>query len=194
MEPVQILQLVVTTLHRLGIPCMVVGSFASSSHGFSRFTQDADIVAKIELEQIGSFIEAFSGEFYVDEGMIRSAVVKGTSFNIIHIGSSFKIDIFVLGNAEYNREAFSRRSLALIDDRTRFEAPIQSAEDAVLSKLNWYRQGGGVSEVQWRDIVGILKVQAEQLDQVYLERWARELGVFGLLAQAIQEAAEQRAK
>jgi hypothetical protein len=57
-----------------------------------------------------------------------------------------------------------------------------------LSKLGWFRQGGEVSENQWRDVIGILKVQAGRLDVGYLQKWAEELGISDLLLRARQEA------
>jgi len=189
MEPLLILQHVVSTLEKLGVPSMLVGSFASSSHGFPRLTRDADLVIHLNRNQVDEFIEAFSREFYVDRGQIEQAIMNRTSFNIIHFESSFKVDFFVLSRGRYLEEEFSRRVLKQIDPRRDFAAYVQTAEDALLSKLNWYRQGGEVSENQWRDVIGILKVQAGRLDVGYLEKWAQELGISDLLLRARQEAA-----
>jgi hypothetical protein len=58
--------------------------------------------------------------------------------------------------------------------------------DTNLSKLEWYRQGGEVSERQWRDILGVLKTRAGLLDLDYMKEWAGELHVADLLAGALQ--------
>jgi hypothetical protein len=189
MEPLLILQQVVSTLEKLGVSSMLVGSFASSSHGFARVTWDADLVIRLNLNQVDGFIEAFSREFYVDRGLIERAITNQISFNIIHFQSSFKVDFFVLGRGGYVEEEFSRRVLKQIDPRRDFAVYVQTAEDALLSKLAWYRQGGEVSENQWRDAIGILKVQADRLDVGYLQKWAEELGISDLLLRARQEAA-----
>ena len=63
-----------------------------------------------------------------------------------------------------------------------------TAEDTVLAKLDWYRKGGNVSDRQWRDLLGVLKVQAGSLDRAYLVHWAGELGVTDLLRRALDEA------
>ena len=63
-----------------------------------------------------------------------------------------------------------------------------SPEDTVLAKLEWYRKGGEVSDRQWRDLLGVLKVQAGTLDRAYLDQWAGELGVADLLPRALEEA------
>jgi hypothetical protein len=69
-------------------------------------------------------------------------------------------------------------------------AYVASAEDTVLTKLEWYRMGSEVSERQWRDVLGVLKVQAERLDLAYLRRWAAALGVADLLEQALSQAGQ----
>jgi hypothetical protein len=189
MDPLQILQVVVSTLEKLGVPSMIVGSFASSSHGFPRLTQDLDLVAQLNRNQVEGFIAAFSPDFYLDQGLIEQAVTDQTSFNIIHLESSFKVDIFPLPRGGYVEEEFSRRVLKQIDPRTDFAAYVQSAEDALLSKLDWYHRGGEVSENQWRDVIGILRIQGGRLDVEYLEKWAEELGISDLLLQARQEVA-----
>jgi len=189
MEPLQVLRVVVSTLEKLGVPSMLVGSFASSSHGFPRLTQDADLVVQLNRNQVDAFIKAFSRDFYVDRGLIEEAITNQTSFNIVHFESSFKVDFFVWPGGGYIEEEFSRRVLKQIDPQTGFAAYVQTAEDALLSKLAWYRQGGEVSENQWRDVIGILKVQAERLDPRYLQKWAEELGVSDLLRRARQEVA-----
>jgi hypothetical protein len=189
MEALQVLQTVVSTLEKLGVPCMLVGSFASAFHGSPRLTQDADLMVQLNPNQVDGFIQAFSREFYVDRGQIEQAITNRTSFNIIHLESSFKVDFFAWRRGGYLEEAFSRRVLEQIDLRTDFAAYVQTAEDALLSKLHRYRQGGEVSENQWRDVIGILKIQAGRLDVGYLQKWAEELGVSDLLLRAGQEVA-----
>jgi len=187
MEPLHILRMVISTLEKLGVPSMLVGSFASSSHGFPRLTQDADLITQLNQDQVDEFVAAFSKEFYLDRGQIGHAIANQTSFNIIHLESSFKVDFFVLRRGGYAEQEFSRRVLKQLDPRTDFAAYVQTAEAALLSKLDWYRQGGEVSENQWRDVIGILKVQAGRLDTAYLQKWAEELGISDLLLRARRE-------
>lgn len=188
MEPLQVLQRVIAHLESLGIHYMVAGSFASSLHGLARFTQDADLVVDLGSSQVDAFLRAFGQEFFVDRGLILEALKSGTSFNIIHFESSFKVDFFVLGGQRFNREEFTRRVLRQVDPQSGFEAYVQTPEDAVLSKLGWYRQGGEISEIQWRDVVAMLKQQAGELDADYLRKWAIELSVTDLLDRAYREA------
>lgn len=64
---------------------------------------------------------------------------------------------------------------------------IASREDNLLRKLRWFREGGEVSDAQWRDIHGILRVAGEALDREYLTDWSRRLGVADLLQRAFAE-------
>lgn len=188
MEPFQVLQKVSSMLENLGIPFMLVGSFASTFYGRRRFTEDADLVVKMNRSQIDGFVQAFSGEFYVDRSQIEQAFAHETSFNIIHLQSTFKVDLFVLLRDSFHAEEFGRRTMQRLDEQTGFAAYVQTSEDTLLSKLNWYRQGGEISENQWQDVVSILKYQAGRLDIVYLEKWALELGISDLLKRARQES------
>ncbi len=188
MEPLQVLQRVITDLDALGIHYMLAGSFASSIHGLARFTQDADLIVDLHPSCVDAFAQAFAADFYVDRGLIRQALARGTSFNIIHFESSFKVDFFILGGRNFHREEFSRRVLRQVDPHSEFEAYVQTAEDAVLSKVEWYHRGGERSENQWRDVLGMLKQQAERLDLAYLRKWAGELAVADLLDRACREA------
>lgn len=68
------------------------------------------------------------------------------------------------------------------------ELPIASPEDIVLAKLEWYHKGGEISERQWLDILGILKVRADQIDLDYLWHWSREINVDDLLLRVLADA------
>jgi hypothetical protein len=67
-------------------------------------------------------------------------------------------------------------------------AKFASPEDTVLAKLEWYRMGGEVSDRQWRDIVGVLKTRAGELDLEYLRKGAAELHVNDLLERSLKES------
>jgi hypothetical protein len=180
---------VVQTFERLGIAYAIGGPVASSVHGIPRSTLDADLVADLKLHQVAALVEALEDSYYISEPMACEAIRRHGSFNLIHFATSLKIDIFVLGPRPYDREAFDRRRTEALEeaegDRQFFVA---SAEDVILSKLEWYRLGGGVSERQWGDVLGVLKVQGDALDQEYLRRWAAELGLSGLLERGLQDA------
>jgi hypothetical protein len=56
-----------------------------------------------------------------------------------------------------------------------WEAPlyIASAEDIVVSKLEWAKLGESSRQIE--DAAGILKLRREELDFPYVEKWVHEL-------------------
>ena len=175
-------------LDRLEIPYMVAGSAASSLHGIARPTMDIDLVADIRPDQIEEFAAELKADFYADTEMIKEALARGRSFNLIHLASSFKFDIFPLQKDDFSQTQFARRQVA---ETTSLGDPIEcavaTAEDTILNKLRWYRTGGETSERQWNDLRGILRVSGARLDLAYLNTWAPRLGVADLLERLLHE-------
>ena len=187
-EPVEVTLKVSGVFEKLGIPYLIGGSLASALYGMVRTTQDADLVAEMRLEHVQPFVAALQDEFYVDDEMMVEAIQRNSSFNIIHRETMFKVDVFVPRMRPFVKEqlARARRQVLAVDPHV--EALVATAEDTLLAKLEWYRMGGEVSERQWRDVLGILKVQAGNLDLDYLSQWAKELGVEDLLGRALKKA------
>ena len=179
---------VLEVLRRLGIPYMVGGSLASSIHGVPRSTNDIDLVANVGLRQVAGLVAEMRPEFYIDPPeAVEQALRAGRMFNLIHLGSSYKYDIYPLLPEPYHQAAFARRqeveSSLVGAERVRFY--VSSAEDTILAKLSWYRAGGGVSERQWSDVLDVIRVKGELLDLTYLRHWARGLKVEDLLDEAL---------
>jgi len=179
---------VARALEALDVPYLVGGSLASSVYGVPRATQDADLVADLEAGQVDDLVQALEGEFYVDAERVRAAVRRRASFNVIYLRTMLKVDVFVLPHDEFHRTQMSRRRRMTLSEGPESSVEVASAEDTVIEKLAWYRLGGGVSERQWLDVLGVLKVQGAKLDRGYLGRWAEEQEVGDLLARALQEA------
>lgn len=181
---------VIHTLEALGLDYLIGGSLASSLHGIPRSTQDADLLVDLPRERVPELVTALEGRFYLDEERVRDAVIREASFNVIHLPTMFKVDLFVLGRDPLGCSEMQRRERHRLGEGREREAFVASAEDTVLQKLLWYRLGEGVSDRQWLDLVGVLQVQGERLDRRYLQRWARELGLDSLLQEALREAGE----
>ena len=186
-EPVEVTLKVTSVLEKLNVPYLIGGSLASTLYGMVRTTQDSDVISEMRTEHIQPFIAALQDEFFMDEEMIADAVQRNSSFNIIHRDTMFKVDVFIPSLHPFQKSQFARAQRQTFDLDRKISANFASAEDTILSKLEWYRMGGEVSERQWRDILGVLKIREGELDLVYLRKWAGELKVNDLLERALKE-------
>lgn len=180
-------QPVVDAFETLDIAYYIGGSVASSAYGMARATMDVDMVAEIKPQHVPAFVDQLAPAYYIDQHMIMDAIRRQASFNLIHLETMIKVDVFVLKNGPYPHTALQRRRQDTIEPGAP-EFYLAAAEDIVLSKLDWYRMGGEVSDRQWSDILGVLKVQQTMLDMAYLERWAAHLRLLDLLRRALTEA------
>jgi hypothetical protein len=155
----------------------------------ARATLDIDLVADLSEKDIGALVRDLGDDYYSEEDAMREAVRRRATFNLIHLATMVKVDVFALKTRPYDIEAFARARPDLLGEgEGAREFYLASAEDVVLNKLEWYEMGGRVADRQWRDVIGVLKVQAERLDRAYMERWAADIGVAELLARALEEA------
>ncbi len=188
-EPIEVTLLVTQVLEQLSIPYLIGGSFASTIYGMVRTTQDVDIIAEMGPNHIRYFTDALRGAFFIDEEMIAVAIGNKSSFNIVHRNSMFKVDVFIPKNAPFQESQFARARRHILSAEPDIRANFASPEDTILAKLQWYRLGGEISEKQWGDILGIMRVMGEALDYEYLHKWANELRVKDLLKKAIHQNA-----
>ena len=151
-EPVFVTLLVIDELERLDVLYLIGGSFASTAYGRVRTTQDVDIVANLEQEQVNDFVTSLGNSFYADETMIRNAIERRSSFNLIHLETMFKVDIFLPKNRSFDQQQLARRTKRIIDNSSSREVYFATPEDTILAKLEWFRLGGETSERQWQDI------------------------------------------
>jgi hypothetical protein len=187
-ESMSVALLVADELNALGVPYAIGGSLASAVHGVMRTTMDVDLVADLRLEHAELLAQALGDSFYVDAEMVRDAIRRHSSFNLIHLETMFKVDICVAKPRPFDRSQLARRQLVLVSEEPERRAYVTSAEDIVLAKIEWYRMGGEISDRQWRDVLGVLKVQGDRLDRDYVRQMASELGVSDLLERATIEA------
>lgn len=179
---------VLRVLGDLGVRHFVGGSIASSAHGVARASVDGDVVAELGPAHVSPLVAALRDTYYVPEERIRDAVARRASFNLIHLDTMLKVDVFVSRDRPFDRRAFERARPAPIAGAPGATLPVSSAEDVVLAKLEWYRRGGEVSERQWSDVSGVLRVSGSAIDRPYLRQNAIELGVGDLLDRALAEA------
>jgi len=178
-------------LNQQTIRYYIGGSVASSAHGLPRTTIDVDIVVELAHAHVQMMVDALQSSFYIDGEMIHAAIDNQSSFNIIHLETFIKLDIFVLKSGPYDQITMQRITTGTLapDEADELIVNFSSPEDTILHKLSWFRLGGEQSERQWRDLIGVLKVQADSLDGDYLQQWAGQLGLSDLLESALDEAA-----
>jgi hypothetical protein len=174
MEPSDLLLHFVEILERLGIPYLVTGSMATTAYGEPRFTNDLDVVVDLRPEQVDAFCQSFPAtEFYCYREAVLQAVQQRFQFNIVHFESGIKIDVFIPELSLFNQSFLSRGKRLTLGSG--FDVRFASPEDVILKKLEYFREGG--SEKHVRDIIGVLKVQAERIDREYIAAWASRLGL-----------------
>ena len=188
-EQIDVVLQVTSVLDALDIPYALGGSFASGAYGVMRSTLDADLVAELQMDNAVSLADALGVDFYADVEMIREAIRRRSSFNLIHLSTMFKVDLFVAKARPFDRAQLDRRQEHQLGGLPENRVYVSSAEDIVLAKLEWYRMGGEVSERQWRDVLGVVRVQGERLDRDYMREMAVTLDVVDLLKRALAEAA-----
>jgi hypothetical protein len=186
--PLEIALAVARALTKLGIPYFLGGSLASSVQGEPRATNDIDLVVDLPERLVPALAAELGPDFDVDVEALRDAVRRRRSWNIFYLPSVMKVDLFIRGLAPFDASEFERR--APVEVLPGQELVLKSAEDTVLRKLLWFREGGGVSTTQWR-VVEVLRVSGSLLDAAYLDEWSTRLGLPALLARAREDASRK---
>lgn len=187
-DPFPIVEQVAAALDRVGVEYALGGSAASSLFGEPRTTNGVDIAVFSSEAQVELTLRPLEPSFFIDFESARAAVRRRASFNIFQRDTMLKFDFFVLSGEAFDREQMRRRRYVAVVEGSSQRVAVTSPEDLVLRKLAWFRVGGEVSERQWRDVVGILKLQRGALDLVHSRRWAGELHVGDLLERALVES------
>ena len=159
-------------LNRTAVTYYLTGSMASNFWGIPRTTHDLDFVVQLPMSAVPRILGEFSGDFHIEEASIRAAYRPPYQFNAIDTRSALKVDFWLPKPEPFDREMLQRRARV-----TLFGEPawISTAEDVILHKLVWNRIMP--SDRQLADAAGVLAVQGENLNKVYLLDWAEELGL-----------------
>ncbi|MBI3014767.1 MAG: hypothetical protein HYY65_06860 [Candidatus Tectomicrobia bacterium] len=167
----EIFRRIAEVLDQAGIPYMLTGSFASSYHGVPRATQDIDIVISATPDQLRSLVRLLpDSEYYVDLEAVLDAQRRQTQFNLVDLATGWKVDLIIRKSRPFSSAEFDRRTAIDFQGLRLF---IASAEDVIVSKLEWAKLGQ--SERQIEDVSGILRIRWGELDRAYIERWVRDL-------------------
>jgi len=178
LEELEVLRIVGERLETAQLPYMLTGSFAMAYYGKPRMTRDLDIVVALREDGVAGLVASLSPDFYIDAASARSAVISQRLFNLMHLGTSIKVDLIVRKDSEYRQVEFARRQSVHMEGVRTW---IVSREDLILSKLIWAKDSE--SELQRRDVRTLLD---ESMDRAYLDRWASQLGVAADLAEIAQ--------
>ncbi len=147
-EPIAVTLLVIDVLEQLNIPYVIGGSLASARHGTARATLDSDLVVQMNDSHVSKFVSQLQDTFYADEMMVRNAIKNKSSFNLIHLETMFKVDMFIAKDDAFDRAQIDRRIAQAVAEDSDRKIYVLSAEDILLAKLRWYRMGREQSERQ----------------------------------------------
>jgi len=162
---------IVEHLNQCNINYMVVGSFASTYYSAPRSTADLDVVIEATSEQLKRLVaDLQASDYYAELDAAMDALRHESLFNVIDTATGWKIDLIFRKSRPFDQEEFRRRVPARLFDIQLFVA---SAEDVIISKLEWSKLGG--SQRQIEDVAKVLAVQWTTLDKNYLSKWVREL-------------------
>lgn len=172
------LSLFAIRLDAIGAPYMVTGATAAILYGQPRLTNDLDVVLSLDTHSRAALLNAFSeAEFYVPpESVIlaEQARAQRGHFNLIHLESGYKADIYLTGSDPLHAWAMPlRRRLRWNDTLEIFVAP---PEYVVLRKLEYYREG--LSSKHPADIRAIREITG--VDETLLAPWLERMGLHPL--------------
>ncbi len=168
--------LFVRPFNRAGIRYMVTGSVAAIFYGEPRLTHDVDFVTYLNENDIRGLAEVFpASDFYLPPREVIALETQREQrghFNIIHVETGFKADVYLTGRDDLNAWAFRRKHQVRFEGEAVTLAP---PEYVVVRKLEYYREGG--SEKHLRDIRSMLALSADQLDRSALLEWVNQRGL-----------------
>ena len=149
---------------------MVSGSLAVNVYSVPRMTLDIDIVIELDETNVKTFFEFFKSGYYINEETAIAEIKRRGMFNVIDHTSGLKIDFIVRKDTEYRLFEFSRKIRKMIEN---IPVWLVSAEDLIISKLEWIQQLQ--SEKQIQDIKFLMA--SPELDKEYISFWCKKLNL-----------------
>jgi hypothetical protein len=174
---------VIDALERLAVPYMAVGSFSSNVYGIPRATKDVDVVVDLGEASIGTLAAEIGDDFVLDPQMSFESITGTMRYRITHRGEAFLVEIFLLSEDPHDQARFQRRVTRKIGERTAF---VPRAEDVIITKLRWSRQGQRQKDIE--DVKDVLSVQAGKLDHDYIRNWCDQHGTRELFERLLRES------
>lgn len=187
-DPIDVALRVARALESVNVEYHLGGSLASSIHGEPRATNDIDLVVDLPPDRVDALADALGPDFAVDRESLLAAARSRASCNVFYLPLFTKVDLFVSPRGAFERSEMRRRRAVPVGSAGE-TLYVKSAEDVVLRKLLWFRDGGGRSERQWRDVIQVLRINRGALDERLMMEWADALDIAKLLHKARSEAA-----
>ena len=127
---------VVAALDVIDAEYVIVGSTAAAGWGVARATRDVDLVAVIPANAVDELLHSLErDDLYVPSAEVRRVVAGGGSFNVLHMASGGKVDVFVAPDGDmFERSRLDRR---IASEVLGIRSWISTPEDVILSKLRW---------------------------------------------------------
>lgn len=165
-------------LEIVGAPYMVTGATAAILYGQPRVTNDLDVVLSLDDTTRGALLRAFPDtDFYVPPESVMQAEQARPHrghFNLIHLESGFKADLYLAGSDPLHAWALPlRRRLRWSET---LEVSVAPPEYVVLRKLEFYREGHSSKHVG--DIRTIREITG--VDETAMAPWLDRLGLNAL--------------
>ncbi len=180
MDEIGVVQTLLDIVERLDIPYMLVGSFSSNAYGVARATQDADLVVVVTPGDLRKLREQLPPGFIMDP-QASFETITGKTRHVIEVDEPiFTIELFELGDGDFDQSRFARRYRANLDGRPRF---MQTAEDVVVQKLHWYQRARRRKDHD--DARDVISIQQDTLEWDYIRTWCDRLGASAALDEVL---------
>ncbi|MEM7795881.1 MAG: hypothetical protein AAF579_15685 [Cyanobacteria bacterium P01_C01_bin.118] len=157
----------------------VMSGVASTTYGEPRLTINVDVMISVSGTALYPLVNALEADGFYVAGVEDAVSGRMNTLQIIDQQTIERADLVIAGNEAWDAVKFNRRQLI-----NNFY--LASPEDVILNKLRWGKRSQ--SEKQWRDVLGVLKVQGQNLDFDYLKTWANSLELTSDLSRAMGEA------
>ncbi len=167
---------IIDVLEATSIPYMVVGSLSTNLYGIPRSTKDADFVVQLDPGDLQAIAPRFAPAFRFDPQVSFETVTGTTRYILDTVEGVFRVELFLLSDDPHDQERFRRRVRSRVLGRDTY---VPTAEDVVITKLRWSRQGKRARDLE--DTRGVLSVQRDSLDWDYVYHWCNQHGTRELL-------------
>jgi hypothetical protein len=165
-----------TALEHAAVPYMIVGSLASNFYGVPRATRDADLVVDVAGNALARLQSHLPSALTLQPQPAFEAITGTTRHLVAVAGTPFVIEVFGLSDDAHDQARFTRRRRVVLLGQS---VSIATAEDMVITKLRWARDGGRSKDFD--DVRNILAVQGAALDGAYLAHWTAQHETAALL-------------